>query len=253
MILGVDVWEGALDIDEGILLSAGVKFVIPRLNDMNGGHHKDTNFDNQWLQAEPFLRAPYFVYNPWVSGKINAEWLLDNLPTKGVTRKFSDVEVRKPEYPAETYANEVDIFKNELARWETTPTVCYTGQWFLSYLSHWPIDWEYWWARYPWYLYPGTKQTISWEDLRLRIDYVGWKPDPAKACPGIVRLWQCTADRYIPPGCANRPMDMNVALMTLSELSAWWGAEVPEYTMTQKVDIIWRELQEHYPGWNYKL
>ena len=36
----LDVWEGSLDIDETLLLSEGVKGLIIRLNDMNGGHIK---------------------------------------------------------------------------------------------------------------------------------------------------------------------------------------------------------------------
>lgn len=247
MLLGVDVWEGSLDIDESILLAAGIKYCIVRLNDMNGGHHKDANFDNQWEQSKPFLRAPYFVYNPWQSGKINAEWLLDNLPD-GVSRIFPDIEVRKDGYSPEDYADQVVVYKTEVAKYVPRPQVCYTGQWFLSCLSHWPIDWEYWWARYPFYLYPGAKQTISWEDLRLRIDYVGWNPDPGKKCPGAVAMWQCTADRYIPPGCANRPMDMNVMLKTPTEATAWWGQEAPALN---KTEIMWRELQLHYPDWNW--
>jgi hypothetical protein len=244
MLLGVDVWEGSLDIDEGVLIQAGVKYIIVRLNNMNGGHHKDANFDDQWLQAEPFLRAPYFVYNPWVTGKLNAEWLLDNLPSKGVTRIFPDVEVKYPDYEPVTYAQQVAIYKTEIAKYIKYPQVCYTGQWFLSYLSYWPIDWEYWWARYPWALYPAQKQNIPWDTLRLMIDAVGWNPDPQKKCPGIVKLWQCTADRYILPGCAGRPMDMIVALMTQPELTSWWGAEAP----VNKLDILWREAQLR--SWN---
>ena len=56
--------------------------MITRLNDINGGHHKDENFDKQWKQAQYFLRAPYFVYNPWVNGKGNYDWLMANLPQR---------------------------------------------------------------------------------------------------------------------------------------------------------------------------
>lgn len=250
MLLGVDVWEGALDINEEILLAAGVKYINIRLNHISGINHKDENFDNQWAQAEPFLRAPYYVYSPWYTGKTNAEWLMDNIPKKGVTRKFADIEVKKDGYSPDVYAHEVRIFKDELGKWEVRPTVCYTGQWFLPYLSYWPDDWEYWWARYPWLLYPDIKTVITWEALRLKIDAVGWKPDPYKKCPGAVAMWQCTADRYIPPGCAGRPMDMNVMLKTPAEGAAWWGVDtipVP-LTLEQRVSILEREALKY--GWD---
>lgn len=67
----LDVWEGSLDIDEQIIADGGVVGLIIRLNHISGGHHMDENFTTQWLQAINFLRAPYFVYNPWVDGKAN--------------------------------------------------------------------------------------------------------------------------------------------------------------------------------------
>ena len=54
----IDVWEGALDIDEALLRNAGVVGIITRLNDINGGHHKDENFDKQWEQSQYFCVLP---------------------------------------------------------------------------------------------------------------------------------------------------------------------------------------------------
>ena len=76
----LDVWEGSLDIDETILREGGVVGLIIRMNDINGGHHIDMTFDSQWKQAELFLRAPYFVYNPWVNGAANFNWMHNRLP-----------------------------------------------------------------------------------------------------------------------------------------------------------------------------
>jgi GH25 family lysozyme M1 (1,4-beta-N-acetylmuramidase) len=53
-ILGIDTWEGQLELDESALKNAGVRFMFIRLNDMNGGHHKDTGFDKQWREAAGF-------------------------------------------------------------------------------------------------------------------------------------------------------------------------------------------------------
>ncbi len=228
MIYGIDVWEGALNIDESIILKAGVKFIIPRLNDMNGGHHPDVNFAAEWEQSESFLRAPYFVYNPWVSGLINAQFLMDSLSTFGVlsqvTKIMDDIEVKKADYPPAEYADQMVAYYSYLARYKYSH-LCYTGQWFLAYLSHWPATVDYCWARYPYYVYPDQKANISWVDAIGRINQLGWNPDPAKVCPGPIKVWQCTADRYILPGTADRPMDICISNLSWEQFLAWWGVQ----------------------------
>ncbi len=112
MIIGIDNWEGSNDIDEATLLDGGVKFDIIRFNDINGGLHMDEYFFFQWEQSQNFLRAPYFVYNPWVDGLANYNWLMPRLPTKGITRIMIDLEVVYPGYSPITYAQQVEIFFN---------------------------------------------------------------------------------------------------------------------------------------------
>lgn len=247
MIAGIDTWEGQLEIDEIVLKANDVQFIIPRLNSISGGHHKDELFDKQWSEAAGFYRAPYMVYNPWVSGTVNATWLLDNLPKEGVTRVFADIEVKKDDYSPELYAIEVEKFIAQVSKYYL-PTI-YTGGWFLNVLSYWPKC-DYWWARYPYYLYPSTATFITWPDLYSRINYVGWNPDPKKVCPGEVKLWQCTADRYYLPGTSNRVVDVNVSNMKPEEFSAWWGAKAP-LTITQRLSILEREAALR--GWNLEL
>ena len=225
MILGLDVWEGSLEINEQLLLENGVRYLIPRLNDMNGGHHLDGNFYSQWDQSAGFLRTPYFVYNPWVSGAENAKWLLANLPRNAPRRLFVDIEVRKDGYSPDVYANEVQEFIDILLAEGFKPCI-YTGAWFLPCLSRWPSNVDYWWARYPYDLYPPVATPISWQDLSAKVELVGWYPDPMHICPGTVRLWQCSADRYIPSG-TERATDINAWNGTLEELEDWWGVKFP--------------------------
>lgn len=244
MILGVDCWAGSLDIDEPVLLSNGVKFIIPRLNSISGYLHKDDQFDRQWNEAVAFLRAPYFVYSPWYTGAENADWLLDNLPSDGVTKVMVDIEVRKDGYSPSVYAAQVGGFINQIKQ---EKSVCiYTGGWFLGYLSSWPAG-DYWWARYPTYLYPPVKTFITWDGFMQRLESVGWNPDPTSKCPGDVKVWQCSADRYYLPGTAGREIDVNAVNMDYAEFCAWWGAEVP-LTLTQRVAILEREAALR--GWN---
>jgi hypothetical protein len=236
----LDVWEGSLDIDEAMLSSVGIAAIIVRLNDMNGGHHKDMTFDSQWSQAVPFLRAPYFVYNPWVSGLENYRWLEANLPD-GVTRLFVDIEVTKPDYPPSTYAVEVASFIAKIKQLYPLTTI-YTGGWFINILSFWVYG-SYWWARYPFMFYPPKKENWTWEQLKTKLDAAVFAPDPDKKCPGVVDVWQLTGDRLILPGCADRPMDISVWNGDYSSLKSWWGNQ--PLTLEQKVDLLYEQAKLH--------
>lgn len=216
-VLGIDIWEGNPNLDTAVLQAAGVKFIIPRLNDMNGGHHMDANFEQLWAQSSGFIRWPYFVYNPWVSGQDNFYWLLAHMPlgTKAVS---VDIEVRKPGLSPTEYTDQVFAFM-ALARLRWNVNI-YTGAWFQPCLSAWPTGDEYWWARYPFAVYPSQVTHITWETLTQKLSELAWAPGKA---PGPCRLWQCTADRYILPGCGETCVDINIWNDTLEELAAWAG------------------------------
>lgn len=218
--LGIDVWEGQLEIDEQTILDNGVEFIIIRVNDMNGGHHKDAGFDKQWAEAENFIRAPYFVYNPWVSGGTNYNYLKSILPP-GVRVVALDVEVRYTGYSPTTYAQEVEKCIT-LMRSAGLKPVVYTGAWFKPYLSYWLSYVDYWWARYPTALYPTTTTRITWQELKNKLADILWYPAPAGVIPGACRLWQCTADRFILPG-SSRVIDVNVFNGTAKEMIEYYG------------------------------
>lgn len=236
-----DVWEGSLDIDEATIRAGGIVGLIIRLNHISGGHHIDSYFTTQWLQAEGFLRAPYFVYNPWVDGHANYNWLISNLPKKGVSRVFIDIEVVYKDYSPEVYADQVQAFIDEFTR-AYPLTVIYTGQWFLPVLAHWPRNVEYWWARYPEAFHPDPSEVWSYEKLEVETEKYGYYPDPQHKCPGPLKLWQCSGDRLKLPGCQGRAVDVNLFNGTLQQLQDWWGAEMtlpPTLTCEQKMELIW--------------
>lgn len=222
----VDTWEGQGDLDEKVLRAGGVTGIISRLNSMSGGHHKDDYFDIQWEQSKGFIRWPYFVYNPWVTGVQNYNWLMDNLPNDATTVSV-DIEVRKTDYPKTTYAEEVAKFVALLK-----PKIkfnIYTGGWFLSYLEYWSKDADYWWAQYPYsFWYEG--QTTTWERVRQKAGELRWPPANATSCPGTVMLWQCSGDKLVLPGTNGRPADINVFNGTLSDLAEWSGQLPPVVT-----------------------
>ena len=214
--LVVDVWEGQMEIDEAVLKANGVAGMGIRLNDMNGGHHLDSNFWNQWRQASNFVRFPYFVYNPWVDGPTNFAWLAVNAPVEAPAIAV-DIEVRKSGYSAATYASEVAKFLTLCkSRWKM---IVYTAQWFLPYLAYWPkID--YWWAQYPdsATYFSGVK---TWEDLKIKLDRLD-KPFNASAIPGTLKLWQFSGDFLILPG-SPKMIDVNIFYGTEQDLADYFG------------------------------
>lgn len=220
----LDVWEGQLEVNETELKKGGIKGLIIRLNDMNGGHHIDTGFAKQWKEAGDagLLRAPYFVYNPWVTGLQNYEWLVINSPKE--TRTICiDIEVRRTGYDPQTYASQFASFISKCQS-HFSKVVIYTGQWFLDQLSYWPTTCEYWWARYLNVLYPSTRETWSWEKLDGVLNGVVWNPGPS---PARTTLHQCSGDRIILPGTI-RAVDINIFNGTEAQLYQWFGAiDVP--------------------------
>ncbi len=241
-VLGLDVWEGSLDIDEQELLDAGVGFLIIRLNDINGGTHRDENFGRQWEQAERFIRWPYFVYNPWLSGKANVEWLGDNLPA-GVKFVSVDVEVKRVGYSPAAYGAELGTFLSLARRhWKLG---IYTGGWFLPLVAGWPADCEYWWARYPYLLYPAKAKAMTWEELRARLGMLSWSPG---AAPGPVVVWQCSGDRMKLPGCSGRAVDVNVTRLTTAELAARIGGSPAAERWEEAITAWARRQPDPYNG-----
>jgi GH25 family lysozyme M1 (1,4-beta-N-acetylmuramidase) len=228
----LDVWEGNLEIDEVQLASANIAGLIIRINDMNGGHHLDTNFWSQWNQSGSFNRVPYFVYNPWVNGQQNYDWLLANIPVCPAV--MIDTEVTEPNYGPATYAAEHAKFIAMCClKWKT---VIYTGAGFVGskVLQYWTTGVDYWWSQYPWPLYeekrPGYTPlpiiNVTWGQLKQYLDsYAIWPSSTAKYCPAganAVKLWQCSGDRFILPGMT-RTCDINIFPGTAEEYATWLG------------------------------
>lgn len=235
-VLGVDVWEGSLEIDEQVLRDGGVRYVITRLNDMNGGHHRDQGFDKQWAESARFVRWPYFVYNPWVKGKNNFEWMADNMPSEA-TFVSLDIEVVYEGYSALEYANQVEDFIARVGQyWKLD---IYTGGWFLPLLSRWPKDVYYWWARYLTRFYPAQTEHLSWTELHERIRVTSF--NPGTAVPGPCKNWQIGGDRMILPGTV-RPIDICVFNGSEEDLGTYAGAKPSARSWAVQVDAWARTM-----------
>ncbi|RPJ25743.1 MAG: hypothetical protein EHM35_15340, partial [Planctomycetaceae bacterium] len=197
--IGIDVWEGALDIDEALLLAADIRYIFIRMNDTRGGLHLDENFVNQWRQAENFARAPYFVVAPWNTAANQLDFIYKHMP-EGCKVIALDVELKGTLSPS-AYAVLLHLMITDLRR-NGIKVVIYTGPWCASFVNPWPKGVDYWWARYPYYLYPDGRQEVTWEWIKQRIALMSWNPG---AAPDRVAVWQASADRYVLPGTANRP------------------------------------------------
>lgn len=219
----LDIWEGNPDIDVDVVRSNGVVGLVVRLNDMRGGHHMDERFYVNWEKAKSFpVQAMYYVYNPWVSGRANFEWMKAHMPADyGRRRLFIDVEVRYEGYSPTAYRKEVEIFL-ALAREHYTVTV-YSGGGFLGLLDRWLAD-EYWWAAYPLAL-NGIK---TWASYLAVLETLSMKAFTS-SCPGKVILWQCSGDKVKHlEGFNGRAVDVNVIEGTLQEVADWFGCELED-------------------------
>jgi GH25 family lysozyme M1 (1,4-beta-N-acetylmuramidase) len=220
MLIGYDYWEGNPDIDE-TQITGIIKYLIPRLNDMNGGHHMDQLFTKHWAEAKNFLRFFYFVYNPWKKGLDNWNWMKANMPKDSPPRFAVDIEVKYPGYSSSAYAQEVYNFIS-LAIADGMRPVVYTGNWFLEYLSSWRSDVDYWWARYPDLANPVTSPS-TFQQLADRMNPLVWNPGIA---PGPVKLWQ-VSEKWLLPGSGGHAVDINLWNGTYQELTDWIGGITP--------------------------
>jgi len=233
--LVVDTWEAGGEIDEAVYKENGIAAIIVRLNDMNGGHHVDEGFVKQWAEAKSFLRAPYFVYNPWKDAQGNFDWLIANCPDDANT-VLVDIEVSKSDYSRNAYATQVSAFMDMVEEHWGTKTI-YTGEWFLEILDFWPTDAEYWWAQYPYAFYPKIKTYMTWGDVGRIIEENQYRaPFNIDKVPGEYCMWQFTGDRIVCPGNA-KPIDISIFPGSYDELVEFLGyAETEPPTPTPPIE-----------------
>jgi GH25 family lysozyme M1 (1,4-beta-N-acetylmuramidase) len=235
----LDLWEGNERFDAKQALDAGIVGAYIRLNDMNGGHHRDQNFAKLWDMFE--LKIPYFVYNPWKKGNVNFDKFMEFVPTDSTKVVALDLEVKYKDYSPREYANQVFdmIVRLEAEHWKV---IAYTGYGYLSIMNRWP-DIDYIWARY---LNAAKPKLNTWDELVKTARSMIWEPDrmgDKNVCPGTVRMWQI-ADSWSPPGCYNHSVDVNIFDGTLNELKKWWGygvMEIPAPVETPWADMDWKQ------------
>jgi len=217
-LLLVDTYESET-IDEYALVANNVAGQIIRLNHIEGGHHLDETFTVQWVETGQvgLVRIPYFVYNPWVDGPTNYEWLVKHMPYEAGA-VMVDVEVKKAGYPPGKYREELGKFC-DLARikWNV---MLYTGEGYLDLLDVWPTDLPYWWAQYPFALYPNKAEKRTWDQVRTTVNGLPGPSNADRVPGGAWKMWQASGDRLILPGSA-KPIDVNVFPGTLDDLKAW--------------------------------
>ena len=232
----LDIWEGNPDLDVPTLKANGVVGMIVRLNDMNGGHHMDERFVQDWATALQFpVQSIYFVYNPWVSGRANLDWLVAHLPPDFDGRRLLiDTEVKYPGYSPDTYAKETQIFYGLVSA--RFPEAIYTGEWFLPIIARWPKTIDYWWAAYP----DALQGITSWEKLCAilsKTDFSFW----TMKSPGPARLWQFSGGGNTLPGFGNHGVDISVFPGTLEECKQWFHIPQSDPPSEGEPSMAWRE------------
>lgn len=218
--LMIDIWEGnpVASLDAEVLKEAGVVGAFVRLNDMGGGHHMDEQFITlwDWVNTHFECNGIYFVYNPWPTGKQNYAWLKANLPADYHRRVANDVEVAKAGYSPEVYADELGKFV-AIELGEGHAVADYSGGWFTTLLSHWPVV-DSWWAAYPDIL-TNSKSWTEYKANLLKLDFATW----TRSAPHPAKLWQCTGDHCILPGMGGHAVDINAYPGSLEDLRTWLG------------------------------
>jgi GH25 family lysozyme M1 (1,4-beta-N-acetylmuramidase) len=239
LVIDVSEHQGAVD---WAILKQGVAAVIIRINSNDGTTiHKDLKFDQFWTGAKAagLIVSPYIYYDPELgNGQAHYDWLVANMPA-GCKTIFADIEQVQAGLDPILYGVEVNKFlKLCQTRWKT---IIYTGAWFLPNMTNWSTTLDYWWSAYPASMYPQTPLKQSWSELDTKIQGLSWPAWNWKACPGAIKLWQCSGDRLIIPGSSGT-MDINVFPGTIAEYTAWleYSTIIPENNMvnTLKVPFI---------------
>jgi hypothetical protein len=220
----IDIWEGDTDLDHSTLISNGVKGMIFRINSISGGNHLDDNFLINYEASKKYLvNGIYYVYNPWVKGKPNLDWLLTNIPKDFNGRLFIDIEVAYNGYAPLAYANEISYLFTELSKkYRVTP---YTGAGYLQLLSYWPKN-EYWWANYQYSLYPSSVTNSTWENVKniVETNYQNIPQSIINMCPSKnIGIWQITGDRLILEGMNKHAVDINLFYGSEEDLVKYFG------------------------------
>jgi hypothetical protein len=222
-LLLVDTFEGEV-IDEAALRTNNISGIIIRLNHVEGGLHLDASFTTQWAETgfAGLLRIPCFVYNPWVDGQSNYDWLVKHMPFEAGAVML-EVDVVYGNYSPQVYAAEVAKFCQLAgARWNY---MIRTKENYLPLLNSWPATSDYWWAQYPLAMYPPSTQMWTWDQVRGQVDQLTGPSNPTMV-PGHLKMWQISAERLILPGCI-KPLGVSVFQGAISELKSWVN-EKPE-------------------------
>jgi hypothetical protein len=254
MILGIDIWEGDVNLDYNVLKAAGVQYDIIRIDDTKGNLHLDNLFLDHWAKAEQaeIIHWPYYVYSPWDAPYKQYDWLKANVPAD-VKLIAIDVELKGNLSPNMLRDSVEMTLKMASQLWKV---IIYTGGWFWQAntitQAHWMTEYEYWWARYPYALYPEKPMAISWEGLKVLMESTGFHP--LIFSPFSCRLWQATADRMIMPGCGGKPIDVNWWNGTIEELANLSGYAIPvkEPTTQERFEERLSALEEWAKGAGYK-
>ena len=189
------------------------------MNTTTGQLRLDNNFLKQWYEANNFNKFPYWVVSPLISAQNQYDFIIKNIPL-GCKIIAIDVEIVRFGVTRAGYGKLVrslcSLLKNS-----GFIVIVYTGPWRYNLLDYWPSDVMYWIAGYLYSMYPPQRIFITYEVLKQMLSRLYWIPYVAPNPNSKISIWQTSGDRLILPGCANRPIDVN--LMPIAEFEKIFG------------------------------
>jgi len=249
--IGFDVWEGSLDLDEDVIKNGGIEFLIIRMNTTTGQLKLDNNFLKQWYEGNNFKKGPYWVVNPLIAAQKQHDFIIQNLPD-GCRLIFLDVEVIRFGVTKAGYGKLVRALVASLKS-VGIRVIIYTGPWRYDLLDYWPGNVEYWIAGYLYSMYPSQRIYITYEVLKQMLSHLFWIPYVPPTPNSRIAIWQTSGDRLILPGCANRPIDVN--LMSNADFERIFGGQeiipLPSFVPYQAEITAFVLTIREGPGVNY--
>jgi GH25 family lysozyme M1 (1,4-beta-N-acetylmuramidase) len=216
----VDSWEGSGDYDEAVLQANGVAALIIRMNESDGSLQLDEHFLDNWPEASALARAVYVVINPNISALNYYTWIMATKPVECKVMAL-DIEIAGPSSAA--YSTLIVTLANMLID-TGLKVLIYSGAWFFHHVMPWPKQFDQWWARYPYALQPSPSPTITWDQLKAKLEACDWIPfvtGYSEANVGHVVLWQCSSAFYLPGFNGINRTDISV--MPNDDFERIWG------------------------------
>jgi lysozyme len=254
MILGVDISKYQEPVNLDLM---DIDFIIAKSS--QGDYAKDRLFDTYYeqMKRKNILMGAYHWFDPLRDVNKQYDYIMTVLQDKEFDFFALDIEQYWEswgEWENNNITRFIDPYKiseygrrlAEKMKSNFEHVLIYTRASFVdeyaSPMKSWMKDYKLWYASYP---YKKGTVNVTWQELRD-----SWLPTgeilfPKKYPEDLKNyiFWQFSGDKFIVPGCTKR-IDLNLFRGTREELYSIFKKDVveePEYTLEEKVNILWEE------------